>query len=239
MRQNTLNAEIYEAASLADASGYIAVLCFLHEEAVNNPGERLAAHFSNGVDNHLAVGQAVEELLAVAFRADAGIEDDDLAGVGAAADQATEALLQFDDRFGERVFKERFASARFDRFHASFLQRLVGDGERQLGDDHVLQSVAGDIDSLPEAVGSKQDSARIGAKTVEQHRALQAGSLAKQRVVLRGKPRRQPVCTGLQQLVTGEEHEGSTGSGGDVVFDLLAELHAALPRSRPATHDAA
>ena len=31
MRQSTLNAEIYEAASLADASGYIAALCFLNE----------------------------------------------------------------------------------------------------------------------------------------------------------------------------------------------------------------
>ena len=38
MRQSILNAEIYEASSLADASGYIAALCFLHEEAVNNPG---------------------------------------------------------------------------------------------------------------------------------------------------------------------------------------------------------
>ena len=38
IRQSTLNAEIYEASSLADASGYIAVLCFLHEESVNNPG---------------------------------------------------------------------------------------------------------------------------------------------------------------------------------------------------------
>ena len=31
MRQCTLNAEIYEASSLADASGYIAALCFLNE----------------------------------------------------------------------------------------------------------------------------------------------------------------------------------------------------------------
>ena len=38
MSQSTLNAEIYEASSLADASGYIATLCFLHEEAMNNPG---------------------------------------------------------------------------------------------------------------------------------------------------------------------------------------------------------
>ena len=32
MRQSTLNAEIYEASSLADASGYIAAIRFLHEE---------------------------------------------------------------------------------------------------------------------------------------------------------------------------------------------------------------
>ena len=37
MRQCTVNAELYEESSLADASGYIAALCFLHEEAVNNP----------------------------------------------------------------------------------------------------------------------------------------------------------------------------------------------------------
>ena len=36
MSLSTLNGEIYEASSLADASGYIATLCFLHEEAMNN-----------------------------------------------------------------------------------------------------------------------------------------------------------------------------------------------------------
>ena len=38
MRQSTLNAEIYEASFLADASGYIAGLSFLHVKSVNNPG---------------------------------------------------------------------------------------------------------------------------------------------------------------------------------------------------------
>ena len=44
MRLNALNAEIYEASSLADASGYIAALGFLHEESMNNPGWRDTAH---------------------------------------------------------------------------------------------------------------------------------------------------------------------------------------------------
>ena len=40
MSQSTLNAKIYEASSLADASGYIATLGFLHEEDMNHPGWR-------------------------------------------------------------------------------------------------------------------------------------------------------------------------------------------------------
>ena len=40
MSQSTLNAEIFEACSLADASGYIAMLSFLHEAAMNHPGWR-------------------------------------------------------------------------------------------------------------------------------------------------------------------------------------------------------
>ena len=147
-----------------------------------------------------------------------------MAGVAAAADQAAEALFEFDDCLGQRVLKERFAAASLDGFHPSLLQRMVGDGEWQLGDDDVLQSVAGNVDSLPEAVGSEQHRSRVVAEAVEQHRALQAGSLAEQRVVLSGEPRRQAIRAGLQQLVAGEEHEGSAGSRIDVLFDLLAEF---------------
>jgi len=49
----------------------------------------------------LALRQAVQKKLAVAFRADARVKDHDLAGIGAAADQAAETLFEFDDRFGQ------------------------------------------------------------------------------------------------------------------------------------------
>ena len=81
--------------------------------------------------------------------------------VGAGADQAAEALFEFDDGFGQLVVAERVAAGCADRFEAGFEQRMIGHGERQLGDDHGLQRVARHVDALPEAVGAEEHRARV------------------------------------------------------------------------------
>ena len=83
--------------------------------------EQRCSLLSNWVHYDLALWQAVEELLAVAFGLHTRVEDDHSPGVAASSDQATEALLKFDDRFRQRVLEERLAAACFNRLHASLL----------------------------------------------------------------------------------------------------------------------
>lgn len=54
--------------------------------------------------------EALEEVAAVAFGFDAGVEDSDDAAVGAAADQAADALFKRDDRLRDAVFEERLTA---------------------------------------------------------------------------------------------------------------------------------
>jgi len=76
--------------------------------------------------------------------------------IGTSANEAAEALFEFDDGFWELVVAERVAAFFADCVEASFEEGVVGDGERQLGDDHGLQRVARHVDALPETVGAEQ-----------------------------------------------------------------------------------
>ncbi len=58
--------------------------------------------------------KALEEVASVAFGFDAGVEDSDDAAVGAAADEAADALFKRDDRLRDAVFEERFAAVLVD-----------------------------------------------------------------------------------------------------------------------------
>ena len=110
----------------------------------------------DAINKAAAVWQRLEECLAVAFGEDSRVEEDDQAVIAATTDQAPEALLQFDDRQGKLVIQKGVATLRRDRFHASLGDGIVGDGERQLCDDHVGQRFALDIDAVPEAIDAKK-----------------------------------------------------------------------------------
>ena len=105
--------------------------------------------------------------MAVALGPNAWIEDRHEAGVGASADQPADSLLELDDRFGDLIVHERVAAVGANRFEPRFEQRLVRHTERQLRDNDVLQCVTRNIDSLPETVGSEENSRRIGSKFFE------------------------------------------------------------------------
>src|SRR3954452_6009753 len=79
----------------------------------------------------LAARQCVEKQLAVAFCPHAAVEDYDDSLVRLAADQASESLLQFDDRFGHRVIHERVSAGALDHLQPRLGDRLVRHRERQ------------------------------------------------------------------------------------------------------------
>src|SRR6185503_18706638 len=104
------------------------------------------------------------------------------------ADEAAEALFEFDDGFWKLVIAERVAAGLADRVEAGFEERVVGHSERELGDDHGLQRVAGNVDALPEAVGAEEDGPWVGFELFEQLSSRRAIGLAQQAEVARREP---------------------------------------------------
>ena len=75
------------------------------------PREQPVPARSTVLDHNLAVRQTLKKQSAVRFRAYAGVEDCDLAGIGFSADQPSKSLFQSEHGFRELVFHERMAAA--------------------------------------------------------------------------------------------------------------------------------
>ncbi len=136
------------------------------------------------IDFELAAGQAFEEQSAVGFGEHAGIQYDDSPRIISVSDQSSEALFEFDDGFGGLVIAEGISAAFADGFKFCFEERVVWYAEWQFGDDDILQSVAGDVDALPEAVGAEQYGAFVGFEFVEHGGSGETFSLAVEGEVL-------------------------------------------------------
>ena len=139
--------------------------------------------------------------------------------IGTSANEAAEALFEFDDGFWELVVAERVAAFFADCVEASFEEGVVGDGERQLGDDHGLQRVARHVDALPEAVGAQQHRPRILFELVEHLRPRGAVGLAQESQVARDEPGRERGRHPSQHVVAGEEHERAAVGPAGVLLD--------------------
>ncbi len=111
--------------------------------------------------HHRAFRDRLQEGAAVRLREDARIENYHDPRVALGADQATDALPQFQDRLGQRVFRKRVASAFLNRLEPRFDQRMIRHGKRQARDDDVGERLPGDIDAAPETVGAEEDVAPL------------------------------------------------------------------------------
>lgn len=125
-----------------------------------------------------AFREALNKQSAVGFCEQSGVEYDDASGVVAMSNESPEALFELDDGFGCLVVAEGISTAAADELKSGFEEWVIGDAEGQFGDDHVLQSVSGDVDALPEAVGSEQHSAGVVAEAFEHGGAGESGALA-------------------------------------------------------------
>ncbi len=97
------------------------------------------------------------------------VEDCDDPGVGAAADEPPEALLQRQRRARQLERVERIAALLADAVDARGRQRIVGHRERDAIDHDQRQRLAGDVDALPEALRRQQHRADAVAQLGEQH----------------------------------------------------------------------
>lgn len=113
----------------------------------------------------LTVWEALDEESAVGFGEESGIEDHDAAGVVAVSNQSSEALFELNNGFRGLVVAEGIAAAAADEFESSFEEWVIGDAEGEFGDDDILKCITGNVDTLPEAVGTEEHGADIGAES--------------------------------------------------------------------------
>jgi len=86
---------------------------------------------------------------------DARVEDNYDSGIGLAADQSAEALLEFDDCRGELIVEERVAALLLYLLQPAGQQWLIGYGKWQANNNDVAEGLALDVNTLPKTVGAE------------------------------------------------------------------------------------
>ena len=86
---------------------------------------------------HRAGGKRLQKAFAVVLAQDPIIQNNDDAFIGLGPNKATDPLSQFQDRFGKGIFGERISAVGLDIFELGFDQRMIGNGERESGNDDV------------------------------------------------------------------------------------------------------
>src|SRR5262245_40780230 len=122
---------------------------------------RTCVHTS-GIKEHIEPSEVVryrrgwhrgQETASVTHRPESRIENREDAAVRAVANQPSEALKKREDRQWDLIFTKRVAAGGVDCFDPRGRDRIARGRERQLVDDHAAQSLADDVDALPEAGG--------------------------------------------------------------------------------------
>src|SRR5688572_32425692 len=100
--------------------------------------------------------QAVEKRPTIALAKQSWVAEHYHAEILLVADQPTNSLLERHHRLRHLFVEEWVAALRTYRIEPGLEQRIVGDREWQLVDDHHAKRVAPDVDALPETAGAKQ-----------------------------------------------------------------------------------
>ena len=119
--------------------------------------DRFGFLFTDSHHLYRAGREGLQKAFAVVLTQDPIIQNNDDALIGLGPDETTDPLSQFQDRFGKGIFGERVAAVSLNIFELGFDQGMIGNGERESGDDDVGKRFSWHIDACPEAVGPKQD----------------------------------------------------------------------------------
>ena len=104
------------------------------------------------------IGQSLKKHPTVRLGLNPGIKDNHHSLVCRSPDQTSEALTKFDDGFRQLIFNKRITSASPDFIQPSFQQWMIRYSKRQLGNDHIGQCIARNIDTRPKTVRAKQNT---------------------------------------------------------------------------------
>lgn len=105
--------------------------------------------------------------MAVGAGGDSGVEDDDDSFIAGGADEAADALSEFEDGFREGVIAEGVSAIFEDSLQACGDEGLIWDGEGEACDHDITEGGAADIDAHPEAVEAEEDVAVVVAEEAD------------------------------------------------------------------------
>ena len=130
---------------------------------------RIQGHDSFQAANNLHWRQAAEHSPSVLFRGQAAVENGDYTSVFVCTNQSAHALLQPHRgvRQGEVVKPARFGS-RLENVASGFMNRIVGNLERQAIDDDAAQFVAVYRNALPKTRCAEEHRIRCVEKPFDQ-----------------------------------------------------------------------
>src|SRR5205814_2381979 len=144
--------------------------CSKNRRSMKRSGSAVSISFSNSKltsnDFYWTLRQRLQEGPAIGPGQDATVEDDNYSLIALCSDQTADALSQFQDRFGQRIFSERIASALLDQFKFRFDQWMVGHGKWQTRNNYIRERLAGNIDAHPKTVGAKKNAAWRGLELI-------------------------------------------------------------------------
>ncbi len=113
------------------------------------------------------IRKRLDEYPTIGFGVDTRIGHHDDPGIGGGSDQTPKSLSHFDDRFRQLIVAKRIPTSGSNRFEPGFQERVVRDTEWKLRDDDVVQRITGNVDTLPERVGSEEDATRLGLEGIQ------------------------------------------------------------------------
>src|ERR1700674_5882014 len=140
---------------------------------------------------------------------DAVVEDHDNTLIALRPNEPAYALTKFQDRLGQRIFREGIAATRLHQFQLRFDQGMIRHRKRQSCDDDIRERFARNIDTHPKTIGPEKDAARCRLELLEQFAARRALSLHEEIHLVPGKERFHFRGELLHSAITREENEGA------------------------------
>src|SRR5688572_16144527 len=153
--------------------------------------------------------QAVEKRPTIALAKQSWVAEHYHAEILLVADQPTDSLLERHHRLRYLFVEEWVAALRTYRIEPGLEQRIVGDREWQLVDDHYAKRVAPDVDAFPETARAKQYRvARIAEGTQKPvARRLALHEDGHRGIAAQSSPQLERAFA--QSAMTGEEQKGA------------------------------
>lgn len=168
--------------------------------------------------------QRLEKTPSVSLADDARIQNDHPARISMRSNQASDSLLEADDRPGELILREGPPSPGLDLFMTCLDQRTIRHIEGKSGHDDVSQRSPADIDPLPETRRAEENASIILTKPAYEQSAGTRPAMHVQWIVQVGETWSDSFDDRIEVGETCEQHERAAVGLEDMIENAICEF---------------